>query len=261
MAGQQHLSIISFNSRGFGLDKRSICSKLISIKEKVTILCNQENFLLKNNSYKIKQVLPNYQIIFNPAIKDKLDGRPKNGMFIAVPDIFRGNVLDVSPKNWSIQAILIRTMDKSLLLMNSYFPQDMKTLDYMDNGLEEILAEIRDILLNNQFDEVVWTGDMNADFTRNSGQVQGLHNYIDEYNMLKAWGGGAYPIDFTHEHSINGITYVSTIDHFFWNDIKSNNVLEAGVVHLAENTSDHHPIYIYIYIYIYISYYYSFFIF
>ena len=68
-----------------------------------------------------------------------------------------------------------------------------------------------------------------------------LHNYIDEYNMLKAWD--AYPIDFTHEHSINDITYASTIDHFFWNDIMSNNVLEAGVIHLAENTSDHHPIY------------------
>ena len=38
MAGQQNLSIISFNSRGFGLDKQSICSKLISIKEKITIL-------------------------------------------------------------------------------------------------------------------------------------------------------------------------------------------------------------------------------
>ena len=117
----------------------------------------------------------------------------------------------------------------------------MKTLDYMDNGLEEILAEIRVVLLNNQFDEVVWTGDMNADFTRNGGHVQRLHNYIDEYNMLKAWD--AYPIDFTHEHSINDITYVSAIDHFFWNDIMSNNVLEASVIHLAENTSDHHPIY------------------
>ena len=66
-------------------------------------------------------------------------------MFIAVPDIIRGNVLDVSPKNWRIQAILIRTMDMSLLLINSYFPQDMKTVDYGDNELEEILAEIRDV--------------------------------------------------------------------------------------------------------------------
>ena len=82
---------------------------------------------------------------------------------------------------------------------------------------------------------------INADFFRNIGNVQRLHSYIDEYNMLKAWD--AYPIDFTHEHIINDITYVSTIDHFFWNNIMSNNVLEAGVIHLAENTSDHHPIY------------------
>ena len=58
----------SFNSRWFGLDKQCICSKLSSIKGKVTILCNQEYFLLKYNSYKIKPALPNYQIIFKPAI-------------------------------------------------------------------------------------------------------------------------------------------------------------------------------------------------
>ena len=72
-------------------------------------------------------------------------------MYIAVPDsISSGNVLDVSPKYWRIQAILIRTMDTRLLLINSYFPQDMKTIDYRDSGLEEILAKIRDILSNNQ---------------------------------------------------------------------------------------------------------------
>ena len=60
-------------------------------------------------------------------------------------------------------------------------------------------------------------------------------------NMFKAWD--TYPIDFTHENSINDITYVSTIDHFFWNNNLSRDVSEAGVIHLAENTSDHHPIY------------------
>ena len=241
MAEQQNLSIISFNSRGFGLDKQSICGKLISIKDNVTILCNQENFLLKNNSFKIKQALPNYQIIFKPAIKDNLGGRPKNGMFIAIPDIIWGNVLDVSPKNCRIQAILIRTMDKTLLLINSYFPQDSKTIDYQDNGLEEIIAEIRDILSKHQFDDVVWTGDFNTDFTRSSGHVRRLLSYIEENNMLKAWD--TYPIDFTHEDSIDGITYVRTIDHFFWNNNLSSDVSEADVIHLAENTSDHHPIY------------------
>lgn len=38
-------------------------------------------------------------------------------------------------------------------------------------------------------------------------------------------------------------TYVSTIDHFFWNNTASSMIMDAGVLHLAENLSDHSPIY------------------
>ena len=34
-----------------------------------------------------------------------------------------------------------------------------------------------------------------------------------------------------------------TIDHFFWNNNLERKVLEAGVLRLPENTSDHSPIY------------------
>ena len=44
----------------------------------------QENFLLKVNGYIIKQALPDHHILFKPAEKDYLEGRPKNGMFIAI---------------------------------------------------------------------------------------------------------------------------------------------------------------------------------
>ena len=73
-----------------------------------SILCNQENFLLKGNSYKIKQCLPNARIIFKPAEKDSLDGRPKNGMFISIPREITEYVDDVSPNHWRVQAILLR---------------------------------------------------------------------------------------------------------------------------------------------------------
>ena len=49
-----------------------------------TILCNQDFFLLKGNNYNVKQCLPDARIIFKKAEKDSIDGRPKNGMFIAI---------------------------------------------------------------------------------------------------------------------------------------------------------------------------------
>ena len=61
------ICIYSFNSRDFGDDKQDMCRLLMLENEKfVPILCNQENFLLLNNGYRVKQVLPDCHIFFNP---------------------------------------------------------------------------------------------------------------------------------------------------------------------------------------------------
>ena len=73
----------------------------------LTVLCNQENFLLKANGYIIKQALPDFHILFKPGLKECLDGRPQNGMFIAMPNTIKENVTDISPDHWRVQAALI----------------------------------------------------------------------------------------------------------------------------------------------------------
>ena len=126
---KETLCIFSFNSRGFAEDKQNICKTLcIESTEYHTILCNQENFLLKDNCYKVKQCLPNSLIFPKPAVKDSLDGRPKNGMFIAVPAELKNMVEDVSPTHWRVQAIMIRASGNNLLVINSYFPTDPRLL-------------------------------------------------------------------------------------------------------------------------------------
>ena len=50
-------------------------------------------------------------------------------------------------------------------------------------------------------------------------------------------------MDFTHECSRDGNSYTSTIDHFLWNENLKDSIIEAGVHHDVDNTSDHHPIY------------------
>ena len=54
------------------------------------------------------------------------------------------------------------------MIINSYFPQDSKSLIHIDPELEEVTAVINNLLTNYHFDDVIWMGDINADFNRNT---------------------------------------------------------------------------------------------
>ena len=104
--------------------KQEFCRNLMSLcGNKIPVLCNQENFLLRENNYKVRQALPGCHIIFKGAKKVNLDkGRPANGMFLAIPDKFNGSILDVSPNHWRLQAVILKCNKSSILVINSYFP-------------------------------------------------------------------------------------------------------------------------------------------
>ena len=74
------ICIFSFNSRGFDTCKQDFVRQLANLSgDTLPIICNQENFLLKSNSYIINQSLPDHHIFFKHAIKVGLEGRPKCG--------------------------------------------------------------------------------------------------------------------------------------------------------------------------------------
>ena len=105
------MCLLSYNSHGFSKHKEDICRFLLSPfvnGNKPAILCNQENFILKSNSYKIRNALPGYLTFVKPAVKNSHDkGRPKGVMFIAVSDVLKNYVKDVSPVFWRTQAVII----------------------------------------------------------------------------------------------------------------------------------------------------------
>ena len=60
------ICIFSYNSRGFHEDNQAVCKDLPKIAgNKFSLICNQENFLLKGNKYKLDQCLPDHHIYFN----------------------------------------------------------------------------------------------------------------------------------------------------------------------------------------------------
>ena len=170
-----------------------------------------------------------------------MDGRPKNGMFIAVPDEIIEFVADVSPNHWRVQAITLQAPSNRLLIINSYFPNDPKTSEFDTSELLTTLSAINSVMDGNDFDNVIWAGDINADFIRNTQLTNIIDRFIDENSLHKSWD--KFTIKYTLIFDIDGHSHTSTLDHFFWSEDISNNIKEADVLHIASNTSDHCPIY------------------
>ena len=84
-------------------------------------------------------------------------------------------------------------------------------------------------------------GDINADFLRNSNHTNIVRENIEEVDLVKSWD--RFHVDFTHCHEQLGASFVSTVDHFFWSESLSEQVVDAGVIHHPDNKSDHSPVY------------------
>ena len=225
------------------LIKQKLCVEIMGADESmVPVLCNQENFVLEGNSHLIKKAMEKYHVYIKPAKKNNLEGRPTNGMFIALPKYLRRKSKDVSPLNERIQAILLQTNDGNIMIINVYFPSDPKTTSYnADSELEDTLIGIENLIDNHQCNNVIIVGDMNTDFKRKNGRVERYNTFLTDNRFVDAWQ--KFDIDYTHEFENEGVTYFSTIDHIVWNTGLNKKIQTAGVFHRLDNTSDHIPIY------------------
>ena len=89
-------------------------------------------------------------------------------------------------------------------------------------------------------------GDLNCDFSRNTRFVEIVQQAFSELNLKLFWlnpNESITPVDFTFSQTIRGNTARSTIDHFVANQAIVNRVVEAGVIHSADNLSNHSPIF------------------
>ena len=183
----------------------------------IPILCNQKNFILKGNDYIIRKALPEFHVIFKPVTKEHLEGRPKNGMFIALPVNLRNKVKDISPNSSMVQAMVLDTDSEKLMIINTYFPQDPKTVTYeLDSDMEDGLAVIGNMMDSYQCNNVLIVGDLNTDFIRNNGRIKRFDMFLSSNTLESSWK--KFDVDYTHEFEDNGLTYTSTIDHILWNE-------------------------------------------
>ena len=102
------ICIFSYNSRGFNSIKQDFLKTLVLSAGTDAIICNQENFILKSNEYLVRKCLDSHHIFFKPAQKESFEGRPKNGMFVAVPQYLKEIVTDVSQPSERLQSLIFK---------------------------------------------------------------------------------------------------------------------------------------------------------
>ena len=152
-----------------------------------------------------------------------------------------GSIKDISPSHWRNQAIVKDHGNNKTLLINSYFPVDKMTLNAMIvlPDLEESLQTISLLIRNTYCNRVIVTGDLNCDFSRNTNHTRAVSEFSNDLNLSSAWN--TFPIDFSHSSERDGRTFISTRDHFLSTD--SEIILDAGVIYVHENMSDHELIF------------------
>ena len=139
-----------------------------------------------------------------------------------------------------VQACLINFPRSRILWLNSYFPTDPQAANFDDTELRETIAAIKAIIENNEHDEVLWQGDINADFIRRSKYVEIVTDALEEINVVSVWNN--FPIDFTYCSPTEAS--FSTIDHSLVSEGLESSIRDAGVIHLGDNVSGHSPIYL-----------------
>ena len=90
----------------------------------------------------------------------------------------------------------------------------------------------------NSFDHLFFVGDQNCDLSRNTNHVKLIKEMLSETNLYDLWED--YKIDFTYSfESEHGNSFFNILDHIFMLKRSKDILIDAGVLHLSENMSDH----------------------
>ena len=77
--------------------------------------------------------------------------------------------------------------NRNIMIMNTYFHQDPKSSTFDSMGLLSTLADIQNTTNKNDFNEFIWTGDINTDFRRKTRFVEIVECYVND-NIIPILG-------------------------------------------------------------------------
>lgn len=142
--------------------------------------------------------------------------------------------------SYRVQAQVMNLPNSRLLWINSYLPNDPSTTTFDSNELLETLNEVKNIIDNNIFDDIVWIGGFNWDHTRTSSFSNIMEKFMIDNNLLDVWE--KFLVSHTHIHT--DFKSTSIINRILVNERLLNVITDAGALYIGDNPSRHCPIYV-----------------
>ena len=236
------LLISSYNCKHFGgchYDlKKTFIQKLLS---KTDFVCIQEHWLYDSQFHVFNNFQQGGQVSYHG--KSAMDpttirvGRPHGGCVILWRDNIDYKVMPINTISTRLTAVQVTTKDKKvLLLFNIYLPCDNGVYDENVNTVQDVFAEIVNIMntIDHQFTMVA--GDFNTDLSRQTPHVNELRQLCNAENFIVCAELDVSTVEFTFENSNHCKTH---IDHLLVSDNLINVVENHYSFDSIDNSSDH----------------------
>ena len=97
----------------------------------------------------------------------------------------------------------------SILMINTYFPNDTHSCTHIDPELNDVCDEIERLIYGSKEQFVILSGDINIDLKRKNAHSQFVRDFMERNKLLSIWQH-VTPPDYTY----HGPTGRSCIDHF-----------------------------------------------
>ena len=234
------VKFISFNSTGLGPVKTQWIRNLMDTVD--AQFCGlQEHFKkTKTLSRHFRAEFPKFDNFAVPAHREdgRDTGRAKGGLAQLAVKGLKLRKQHVVTGGWRIQAQIVHFGDWRLLWINVYFPTDSRIVNFDEEELLAVQAELEEVLEKGGYDGCVAGGDWNYDARRTSGFARSMASFLERVGLVSVWE--KFPIDFTYMHTDN--KSCSILDNFYVNSALLPFIEDAGPLHLGDNPSNHSPI-------------------
>ncbi len=173
---------------------------------------------------------------------DKIvEGRPYGGCAILWGNSFNGRVQPLQFLSNRLCGVLVTMGNFSFMIANVYMPTDTTYNRQNMYEYNAILQEIYNMKESLDIEHIILGGDFNTDPHRLNSLHTTAFNAMLENQNLRSWTTSEFcTADFSFESKISGVR--SLIDHFVLSERLFNEIVNADVIHLGDNLSDHCPI-------------------
>ena len=234
------VNFLSYNSTGLDSLKTKWIRDLLETCN-ATFCGLQEHFKrVKTLPRLFRTAFPNYDNFALPAHREegRDTGRAQGGLAQLMLKGCEVRRQVVPNGGWRLQAQILHFDDWKILWVNCYFPTDPRIINFDEEELLAVQAELESVLEKGGYDGVVAGGDWNYDARRTSGFARSMATFLDKVGLVSVWE--KFPIDFTYMHHDH--KSCSILDNFYVNAELLPYIEEAGPIHLGDNPSGHSPV-------------------